>query len=318
MIVILTNSNQNATYWKAERFVLEVNETIALIGDSVQIWCTGYGSISNPIASYNQTISDDLKIDVTGLLRAYKPANLYWCVVADDGTIGQMRSIAITYAGLINPAGVLIPEHDGEDDFYVVAPSLLYRSAQFPGAIIETRPKPGVTNLIITEFDSREYAEGALSLPSQSLDAGAISFEISKNNLPIISRVLNETYCERTYACVEWVSFTGATRRHIFEIAKAEVETGDVVTLANILNEWTEIKGRVDGFTLRLENLDRYDLWYYSDLITSNNVRVTIDGVNWYNVHVDENAYTLPESNAGKLSTLEIPVKFRKYDAVSL
>lgn len=308
MIINVTNGDAaGVAYWKAERFVVKWTTAAAEV-----IFAYQNGAETVTVATY-QTANGEVLIDITNFVRAYPERN---SLIFAAGA--NLRGVTFNVAGLINPAGVLIPEHDGEEYSYIVAPSLLYRSAQFPPAIIETRPKPGVTGLTMAEFDGEEWSGGTLALPSKSLDAGTISFEISKNDVPILSRVLRETYCERAYACVEWVSFTGATRRHVFEISKAEVETGDVVALANILNEWTEIKGRVDGFTLRIEDLDRYDLWYYSDLITSGRVRVTIDGTNWYDVHVDENSYTLPESNAGRLSTLEIPVKFRKYDAVSL
>jgi hypothetical protein len=164
-------------------------------------------------------------------------------------------------------------------------------------------------------------------LPSESVQPYERAVEIANTTTRLEFFHINDIFrtidilplsCEHPHACVEWISFSGQIRRHVFDISKATVETGDTVALANILNEWTEIKGRVDGFTLRLENLDRYDLWYYSDLITSSRVRITLDGVNWYNVQVDEKKYKLPESNAGKLSTLEIDVKFRKYDAVNL
>lgn len=310
MIFDIKNTS-SVEVWKQERIIALANGF-----DTIKFHTNIEGSPANPIATYTTPSDGVLYIDVTDYVRAHPDvSSLYFYDEANN----HDYHIAVTVVGLINPAGVLIPEHNGEDGVLVIPPSCMYYAPDFPPAIFETRPLAGV-NLEITErLQGGQTMGGGLSVPSQTLQNLTIAFDIQLDQHAIIfSRILRETNCECRYACVEWISFTGATRRHVFEISKATVETGDTVALATILNEWTEIKGRVDGFTLRLENLDRYDLWYYSDMITSSRVRVTIDGVTWYDVHVDESAYTLPESNAGKLSTLEIPVKFRKYDAVSL
>lgn len=309
IIDITTYGTFNIDYWKAERFIVKYETD----KDVVFYWNDGSVHL---IARY-QPADGVVLIDITDFVRTYPERN----ALGFQAYGGIPRIVNVTIAGLINPAGVLIPEHDGEEDILVAPPTCMYYAQAFPPAIFETRPRAGVTGLKIKQRNAAGVPIGfdTIPVPSATLNSTTVSFDIEDGEgVQILSRTLRETNCACRYACVEWVSFSGATRRHVFEITKATVETGDVVTLANILNEWTEIKGRVDGFTLRLENLDRYDLWYYSDLITSGRVRVTIDGTNWYDVHVDENAYTLPESNAGKLSTLEIPVKFRKYDAVSL
>lgn len=312
MIIDVTNGDASGVaYWKAERFLVKWTTNASEI-----IFAYQSGADTVEVARY-QTANGGVLIDITDFVRAYPERNL---LLFGDGST-TVRGVIFSVAGLINPAGVLIPEHDGEETTLIAPPTCMYYAPAFLPAIFETRPRAGVTGLKIKQRNAGGVPIGfdTLPVPSVTLNSTAVSLDIEDGEgVQILSRTLRETNCACRYACVEWVSFTGAKRRHVFEITKATVETGDVVALANILNEWTEIKGRVDGFTLRLENLDRYDLWYYSDLITSGRVRVTIDGTNWYDVHVDENAYTLPESNAGKLSTLEIPVKFRKYDAVSL
>lgn len=304
---ITTGGASGVAYWKAERFVVKwtTNAEEVIFGYNA-------GGQNVEVARYIPA-NGAVLVDITAFVRAYPERN---ALTFSDGT--NTRSVSFNVEGLINPAGVLIPKREDNDPFPISAPSVMlapFGSLQlafeiwsndgYAFATGRVKEIPGDTVQYFAPSVTLAHATERVELWHLQ-DAMYRSVDI----LPLL--------CDRKYACVEWVSFTGQTRRHVFEITKAEVETGDVVTLANILNEWTEIKGRVDGFTLRLENLDRYDLWYYSDLITSGRVRVTIDGVKWYDVHVDENAYTLPESNAGKLSTLEIPVKFRKYDAVSL
>lgn len=308
MIIDVTNGDAlGVAYWKAERFIIKWTTSANEI-----IFAYQEGAETVEVARY-QTANGGVLIDVTNFVRAYPERNR---LIFSDGT--NTRAVGFTVYGLIYPGRVLIPELDDDDFCQISAPSLML--APFGSLQLAFEMWSGSGFL---------FLQGRVKeIPGDTLQNYARSVTLAHATERVEFWRLQDTMyravdilplsCERTYACVEWISFTGQTRRHVFEVTKATVETGEVVTLANILNEWTEIKGRVDGFTLRLENLDRYDLWYYSDLITSGRVRVTIDGTNWYDVHVDENAYTLPESNAGRLSTLEIPVKFRKYDAVSL
>ena len=308
MIIDITNGNAaGVAFWKAERFLVKWTTNASEITFAYQS-----GGADEMVARY-QTANGGVLIDVTNFVRAYPERNR---LIFSDGT--NTRSVSFTVYGLIDPGYVLIPERDDDDFCQISAPSLMLAPFGSLQLAFEMWSDSGFSFL---SGRVKEIPGDTLQNYARSVTIAHATERVEFWRLPDTmyrAVTLRETNCACRYACVEWVSFTGATRRHVFEITKATVETGEVVTLANILNEWTEIKGRVDGFTLRLENLDRYDLWYYSDLITSGRVRVTIDGTNWYDVHVDEKAYTLPESNAGKLSTLEIPVKFRKYDAVSL
>ena len=310
MIIDVVQAVGEQALWKQERIILYVQAR-----GQVKFYTDLEGSAAIPIATYEVVTRDEIYIDITDYVRAYDNVGHLYIMDVDASVT---YDVEVDVKGLINPAGVLIPEReDGDSPTEISAPSVML--APFAGLQIAFE---------MWSADPTAFANGTIKqLPSESVQAYARAVEIANTTTRLqflhvqnIVRTIDllPLSCEHKHACVEWVSFSGQIRRHVFEISKATVETGDTVELANILNEWTEIKGRVDGFTLRLENLDRYDLWYYSDLITSSRARVTIDGVTWYTVHVDEDAYTLPESNAGRLSKLEIPVKFRKYDAVAL
>ena len=308
---------QRNNYWLANRLAVLVQVTAQITGpEALWLYCAPIGWVEYTIDENKYCI-----IDLTDIVRTYQ---------GELVTIGWGQSpfpqedeaviINTTAQGLITPAGVLIPEREDADICKISAPSVMLAPFGSLQLAFEMWSRPEDSYYFATERIKEK--------PSNNVQNAARSVTLANNTDRVeFWHLQEEMYravdiqplsCEHTYACVEWVSFTGQTRRHVFEIAKAEIETGDVIKLENILNEWSEIKGRVDCFALRLENLDRYDLWYYSDLITSSRVRITLDGVNWYNVQVDEKKYKLPESNAGKLSTLEIDVKFRKYDAVDL
>ena len=308
MIINITNGNvPSVAFWKAERFLIQWTTSADAVSFAYQ-----NGAETVKVAKY-QTANGGVLIDVTDFARAYPERNT---LIFSDGT--NTRTVTFNVAGLINPKVVLIPERDDNDFCAISAPSVMLAPFGSLQLVFEMWSTDGY---LFTTGRVEEKPGDTVQNYARSVTLAHATERVEfwhLNDYAHRAVDIQPLSCERIYACVEWVSFTGQTRRHIFEISKAEVATGDVVSLENILNEWTEIKGRVDSFTLRLENLDRYDLWYYSDLITSSRVRVTIDGANWYDVHVDKKDYTLPESNAGRLSKFEIPIKFRKYDAVIL
>lgn len=128
--------------------------------------------------------------------------------------------------------------------------------------------------------------------------------------------------CDR-FAVVEWVSFTGATRRHIFKVKKSTFETDNEYSLLRLDGAPNEIKGREESFTLYMDDLCAYDYWYYSDIINSSNVQVGIktdpDAVaEMRPVKVKTKKATIPDGNGGKWNTFEVECIYANYDAVNL
>lgn len=308
--------NFDATeYWLSDRLLVLVQVNGQETGtEELLLYCAPIGWVPYALDTNRYCI-----MDLTDIVRTYQgqTISIGWgqhpIPQEDEAVI--IRTGAL---GLINPAGVLIPEREDDDLCAINAPSVML--APFGSLQI-------VFEMWASDENSYYFATGRVKEnPGDTVQNFARTVTLSHDTNHVEFWHLNDDAyrvldiqplsCERTYACVEWVSFTGQTRRHIFEISKAEVDSDEVISLENLANQWTEIKGRVDCFNLRLENLNRYDLWYYSDIITSSRVRVTIDGVNWYDVQVNGTKYVIPETNAGKFSTLEIPIKFRRYDAV--
>lgn len=277
--------------------------------------------LSGTVVKYSIPSSRNLDIDFSDLVRLSATG---MCSItqnnSDDVVIGSSYTMRWTQAGRINPTGVLIPECDYGNNALIVPPLRMISSYGTPAALCFEFYKKTANTLTMREYDrdallkTSQIVNGSVYLDDSIVD----KFRIENDDTgAYIERQLVEWECGKRYALVEWESFTGATRRHVFEVVKQTSETSETISLENILNEWTEIKGRADGFTLRLEDLTRYDLWYYSDLITSSNVRVSIDnGATFFRVQVAEKKYTIPDTDAGRLSTLEIPIKFRRYDTL--
>ena len=80
----------------------------------------------------------------------------------------------------------------------------------------------------------------------------------------------------RRYCALRWESMfkKDLYKNHTFVIAEISGEADDTTECYNVIDDGTSrlLKNRVEKCVVLLENLTPYDVWYYSDLITSNNV----------------------------------------------
>ncbi len=80
----------------------------------------------------------------------------------------------------------------------------------------------------------------------------------------------------RRYCALRWESMfkKNLYKNHTFIIAEVSGEADDTTECYNVIDDGTSrlLKNRVEKCVVLVENLTPYDVWYYSDLITSNNV----------------------------------------------
>lgn len=122
--------------------------------------------------------------------------------------------------------------------------------------------------------------------------------------------------CNRQYALVQWQSRFGNTKRATWEVAEVKHSATDVVELVNIYGGWKSRKGSEVSVILRLRDLTPYDYWYYSDIITSNDVRVALNEIDKDlddSTIVDFVTKSATVQNSG-VKTLEVELKYRKYE----
>ena len=304
IIDVTSNSVSNVKYWTAERFLVRMEDTASEIA-------IGYyeADVFKEIARYTP-VNGAVLIDVTDFVRAYyELGQLGRLYIVGNNT----RFFDYVIAGRINPAGVLIPRHslmDTVDPALIVPPQKMLLDVQNSTFVMAEFYAQRANEWNVDGF--AQWDNSMRNLTNFNTAGFALkNSEVSENYSPELADTC------KPLALVEWQSFSGATRRHVFYIVKQTNETEETISLENVQNEYTEIKGETDGFSLRLEDLTRYDLWYYSDMITSSDVRVSIDGGStFYRVQVTDKKYTIPETDAGRLSTLEIAIKFRKYDTI--
>lgn len=122
--------------------------------------------------------------------------------------------------------------------------------------------------------------------------------------------------------CVQWLSQTGATRRHLFPFFNIERAVDSAVSLMTAGDGYLVEKNVSNGFTIRLQGLTPYSYWYYSDMLLSSDIHAAIDAATAGNsslmaseitaVYV-EGASLVTPSGSG-FYTFELKLKYKHYD----
>ena len=146
----------------------------------------------------------------------------------------------------------------------------------------------------------------------------------------VVQRVrLRQRVCDEELVHVMWTSRTGGYKRVLMQRCKASVSQVDRVSLVDKvffggsglpINYYRGFAGEEEGFTLRLEHLTAYDVWWYSDLLTSDYVAVADDSLNSPTVTTVEaltKSITIPDGSV-KDTAFEIKVKYKTGDAFNL
>lgn len=309
MRVPLNTGSNSAAYWKQERLILSYNGTAQ--GDKMHLWSGLAGSYADPIAIYTPDSSNYCYIDVTDYARANLGAigSTLVFYLKDENAGAGTATLTVTLRGLINPLGIMIPYHFGEGQCAVIPPyKIIGRTS---GAVIAELYNMGMTASVTGSAAIQSDRRRIKILGDFAFKAISTGDARKYNLLPQL--------CGVQYALVRWVSFSGVERLHIFEVTKPKTETADNYMLMPNDNEYNEVKGRVDGFTLRLTDLCPYDLWYYSDVITSSCVDVSLNnGTTFDQVQVTTKNITLPDGDTKTSGKLEIAVNWKRYDAVAM
>lgn len=313
----------NTDVYTQERSIMRITE-IDANASYIRVLILSSG-LSGTVVKYSIPASKNLDIDFSDLVRLSATG---MCSITQNDTndvvIGSSYTMRWTQAGRINPTAYFraLPPDDMADTFELAisAPSVMYKRLDSSADPIRFELADG--------GGGYQFATGRVKFPpladepiefARAIEApsGADSAEFwHLNDVMYYRYPLKELECGKRYAEVEWVSFTGQTRRHVFEVVKLTEETTNEVSLEMITNEYDVRKDRRVSFSLRLEGLTAYDYWYYSDLVTSSSVKVSLSGTNYRQVQVTAKKSTIPETSAGKPLTLEIPINYVRYDTL--
>lgn len=313
----------NTDVYTQERSIMRITE-IDANASYIRVLILSSG-LSGTVVKYSIPASKNLDIDFSDLVRLSATG---MCSItqnnANDVIIGSSYTMRWTQAGRINPVAYFraLPPDDMADTFELAisAPSVMYKRLGNNADPIRFELANG--------GGGYQFSTGRVKFPplaeepiefAQAIDvpSGADSAEFwHLNDVMYYRYPLKELECGKRYAEVEWVSFTGQIRRHVFEVVKLTEETTNEVSLEMVTNEYDVRKDRRVSFSLRLEGLTAYDYWYYSDLVTSSSVKVSLSGTNYRQVQVTAKKSTIPETSAGKPLTLEIPINYVRYDTL--
>lgn len=302
--VLRGGNSYTANVWKQERFVLHANSQTG----QLLVWTNLQGSANAPIAKYKVGSDNYAYIDMTDYVRAYP--NVTTIYVYDVSSV--VSSVSVSVKGLINPQNVNIPTHPlMANGALIIPPRMFYAGQNYDEDDAEFYATSGTWNVT-----------GGATMAVNKRNIGQMydDFVLSDGTRSLKYR-RRKFICGVEYIKVKWVSFTGIEREHWFEVSKRKTETANAYELLTLDGDFNTIKGRLDGFTLRLDRLNTYDLWYYSDVMQSSKVEVSRDGGYtdaWRQVQITDKAITLPDGEAGTNGVLEIAVNYREYDAVAM
>lgn len=236
--------------------------TITLYINSVAIM-----SIAYPKANL------DVTLDLSDIVRTYpNPSSVTLTDTATTATITWSAS-----GKLVNPDTTIRPAYNKE--------SLLVNFDPTNGGLIFAPSATYIGDTFIAysgggniTFDYQSIGQDTIDniiydYPTEQTDK-VINLYTGNGNEVIVLE-LRSFDCRR-YCALRWESMfkKNLYKNHTFVIAETSGEADDTTECYNVVDDGTSrlLKNRVEKCVVLLENLTPYDVWYYSDLITSNNV----------------------------------------------
>lgn len=269
----------------------------------------------------------NVMIDLTDLFAIYNIGDTD-SVRFNTGDLTPTESISFEIKGDLSPNSIIIPQN-GEIGLYapVIAPNcflqglwginpqfVIHVGQSITGRIEYIEYTGGIPSATIQYFQPN-------TLTSIAVEYYKIAFVYIENSDSICSRTIaiRPHICGRRYAMVQWVSAFGLIKRHTFEIRDVETSVADSVELQNNFGGFRELKGTRKGLRLHLSQLSAYDYWYYSDIVTSSDVRVAVseydaDFGEDTRVRATTKSVTIP--NGVSMADLDIDVILKNYDIV--
>lgn len=281
-------------------------------------------------AYYVVPTSRELQIDVTDIVRLAEKGRFSLYGQKANGNTVSEDSVKCEWSteGLIDPEKDIKPLSELLENWTEIADSKgvdVAVSVAPPSRILEHTDFP----IIIEMHGTSDIAVYKLGTTSPNM------FDVLKSQITI-PYGMNEWFVGNDYeritygvygtterngcnkACaVRWISRYGVQKQFVWYYKDLRVNVSEVVSIATIDGTYDERKGYVQGLTLFLDELNAYDYWYYSDIITSSKVEICMEGSSlWRVVQVDAKSIQIPNNDMGKPKDLEVQINFQKYDAI--
>ena len=215
----------------------------------------------------------DVTLDLSDIVRTYpNPETVTLTDTSTTATItwnasGKLVNPNTTIRPAYNKENLLVnfdPTHGG----LIFAPSSTYSGDTFiaysgGGDVIFNYHSIGQDTIDNNIYD----------YPTETTDKTINIYTGNGNEVTVLE--LRSFDCRR-YCALRWESMfkKDLFKNHTFIISEISGEADDTTEFYNVIDDGTSrlLKNRVEKCVVLLENLTTYDVWYYSDLITSNNV----------------------------------------------
>lgn len=322
--------------WLQERQFVEVNSIADKTGET---WRTMYVSLRNDldaeIARYAVDESKHVLIDISDVLRTlaavdglgYQIALSVKAYYSASGTYSAAQSITFTPRGLISPARLFVPATKEAQALTTATAVNNANAFTFPNKVIRGEDVVALFVYGVSGVGYKWTLDGSTWVTSENTITATTAPKVV--TFPANTKAVALTYngveykrtfvdqeCGKRYARVSWMPAFGSEslKRAYFELRAETVQAGVTTLQPNTPGDWyRDIRGRGDVVVLTLTGLTQYDVWYYSDIITSS--RVEVDGFG--RVEIQTKEITLPDGESGKFD-LKIKCKIAEYDAVTL
>lgn len=249
-------------------------------------------SILEDVIAYVSDTDGNLTIDISDIIRmtharGYSSGSL--TISADNDII----DISFAIAGDIPVDEMIIPAINSpylRSQFFsqylkIGSPSVWLESA-YLGDLVQFYVDPSIEQhgiaepaLIYNIDDNSEvkditFGDNSILIPTSAKMLYILDQEEEKA-FPLSRQPLK---CDRRYATVQWRGRSGVYKRHTFEVVEVKDNVTKVTRLYSVIGVDVR-KNTEQSFTLRLRDLNRYDYWYYCDIVTSDDVKVVISPI---------------------------------------
>lgn len=215
----------------------------------------------------------DVTLDLSDIVKTYpNPSS----VTLTDCT----TTATITWASsgkLVNPDTTIRPNYGKENllvNFDPTNGGLIFApSSTFSGDTFIGYSGGGTITFDMVSSGNDTIDSNMYDYPTEITDKNINIFTGNGDEVAVLE--LRSFDCRR-YCALRWESIfkKNLFKNHTFVIAEISGEADDTTECYNVIDDGTSrlLKNRIEKCVVLVENLTTYDVWYYSDLITSNNV----------------------------------------------
>ena len=215
----------------------------------------------------------EVTLDLSDIVRTYpNPSSVTLTDTSTTATITWSAS-----GKLVNPATTIRPAYNKESllvNFDPTNGGLIFApSATYSGDTFIVYSGGGNVTFYYYSIGQDDITNEFIDYPTEPTDKTINIYTGNGDEVAVLE--LRSFDCRR-YCALRWESMfkKNLFKNHTFIIAETSGEADDTTECYNVIDDGTSrlLKNRVEKCVVLLENLTTYDVWYYSDLITSNNV----------------------------------------------